>query len=202
MKTILIVITVGLIFLSFTQKEYTIQPLSSQGTILALGDSLTYGYNAKRDESYPALLRCLSGYNVINAGILGDTSADGLKRLPKLLENESIKLMILFFGGNDIIQNVPIKKLKANLKSMIHMAKAKKIDVLLISVPNLNLFGLSPLEIYEEVADEENVPLLQGMLADILERPSLKSDQIHPNASGYKIISEKIYEKLKKEGWI
>ena len=97
-----------------------------------MGDSLTYGYNANREESYPALLSRLSGYQVVNAGILGDTSADGLKRLPTLLENDSIKLMILFFGGNDIIQNVPMSELKNNLKNMIHMAKEKNIDVLLI----------------------------------------------------------------------
>ncbi|MBA1419735.1 MAG: hypothetical protein FAF03_02455 [Epsilonproteobacteria bacterium] len=110
--------------------------------------------------------------------------------------------MILFFGGNDIMQGLPVESLKTNLKTMIHMAKDKQIDVLLISVPNLSLFGLSPLDLYEEVADEEGVPLLSGMLADILEQPSLKSDQIHPNALGYKIIGEKIYEKLKEEGWI
>ena len=202
MKTILIVIALILIYLSFTQKEYTIQPLSSHATILALGDSLTYGYNANREESYPALLSRLSGYQVVNAGILGDTSADGLKRLPTLLENDSIKLMILFFGGNDIIQNVPMSELKNNLKNMIHMAKEKNIDVLLISVPNLSLFGLSPLELYEEIADEENIPLLKGMMSDILEKPSLKSDQIHPNASGYKIMGEKIYKKLKEEEWL
>ena len=202
MKTILISITVVLILFSLTQKENTIQPLNPQDTILAFGDSLTYGYNAKPNENYPTLLSNLSRHKVINAGVPAETSADGLRRLPKLIEDDSIKLMILFFGGNDIIQNVPTGKLKENLKTMIHMAKSKKIDVLLISVPNLNIFGLSPLELYEEIADEEDIPLFQGMLADILEKPSLKSDQIHPNALGYKVMAERIYEKVKKEGWI
>lgn len=201
MKYIIPIVIIILLF-SFTQKDATIQPLTPQATILALGDSLTFGYNAKQEESYPRLLSRLSGYKVVNAGIPAETSADGLKRLPKLLEDNSIKLLILFFGGNDIIQNVPMKNLKTNLKMMIGMAKAKKIDVLLISVPNLNLFGLSPLALYEEIANEEQIPLLKGMLAEILENPSLKSDQIHPNALGYKIMGEKIYEKLKEEGWI
>ncbi len=196
-----IIITIILLF-SFTKKDITIQPLAPQATILAFGDSLTFGYNAKPEESYPTLLSHLSGYKVVNAGIPAETSADGLKRLPKLLEDNSIKLIILFFGGNDIIQNVSMKNLKTNLKTMIGMAKEKKIDVLLISVPNLNLFGLSPLELYEDIANEEHIPLLRGMLAEILENPSLKSDQIHPNALGYKIMGEKIYEKLKEEGWI
>ena len=198
MKYLLSTIVAMLILFSFLPKETLIQPLNPQDTILAFGDSLTYGYNAKPNESYPAVLSRLSGHKVINAGISAESSHDGLKRLPALLEDESIKLMILFFGGNDIMQGLSVESLKSNLKTMIHMAKKKNIEVLLISVPNLSLFGLSPLALYEEVADEENVPLLSGMLADINSKPSLKSDQIHPNALGYKIMAEKIYEKLKE----
>ena len=144
----------------------------------------------------------LTGYKIINEGVLGDTSVDGVKRLAPLLEDVNIKLMILCFGGNDILQGLSKENLKNNLKTMIHMAKEKNIEVLLISVPNLRLFGLSALELYEEVAEEENVPLLSGMLANILSQPSLKSDQIHPNALGYKIMAEKIYEKLQQESFI
>ena len=96
------------------------------------------------------------------------------------------------------MQRRSMEDLKQNLKTMIHMAKQKHIDVLLISVPNIGLFGLSPLPLYEEVAEEENIPLLSGMLADILSQPSLKTDQIHPNASGYKKMAERIYKKIKE----
>ncbi|HHO65895.1 MAG TPA: arylesterase, partial [Epsilonproteobacteria bacterium] len=112
------------------------------------------------------------------------------------------KLMILCSGGNDILQKKPMEELKQNLKTMIRMAKKKNIDILLVSVPNIGLFGLSPLKLYEEVAEEENIPLLSGMLADILSQPSLKNDQIHPNASGYKKMAEQIYETMKEQGWI
>jgi len=176
--------------------------LTSTDTILAFGDSLTYGFAASTKESYPERLSLLSGYKVINAGINGDTSSEGLRRLPQLLEDSSIKLMILCFGGNDIIQKKSMSGLKQNLKTMIQMAKAKNIEVLLISVPNITLFGLSPLGLYEEVAKEENVPLLSGILADILSQPSLKNDQIHPNALGYKEMAELIYESLKENHWI
>jgi len=202
MKFLPFFLIVIIIFFAFTNKESTIQPLNPQDTILAFGDSLTYGYNAKADESYPTLLSRLSGHKVINAGIPAESSYDGLKRLPKLLEDDNIKLMILFFGGNDIMQGLSMERLKSNLKTMIQMAKERHIEVLLISVPNLSLFGLSPLELYKEVADEEDVPLLSGMLADIISKPSLKSDQIHPNDTGYKIMAEKIYEKLLQEGFI
>ena len=202
MKYIIMVITMALIFFTFTKKEHPIQALNTQDTILAFGDSLTYGYNAPPTQSYPAVLSKLTGLKIINAGIPAENSEDGVRRLPQLLENSSIKLMILCFGGNDIIQGLPMKNLKTNLKTMIYMAKEKNINVLLISVPNLNLFGLSPLGLYEEVADEENVPLLSGMLADIISKPSLKSDQIHPNTLGYKQMAEKIYESLKENGFV
>ena len=192
------------LFILFTcsKKENSIKPLAPQDIILAFGDSLTYGYNAKPEESYPAVLSHLSGHKIINEGVLGDTSKDGLGRLSPLLEDNRIKLILLCFGGNDILQGLPKTALKSNLKAMIHMAKEKKIHVLLISVPNLGLFGLSAMKLYEEVANEENVPLLSGVLANILETPSLKSDQIHPNAAGYKIMAESVYKKLQELGFI
>jgi len=202
MKYILIAIVLILILFSLSQKETNIQPLNPQDRILAFGDSLPYGYNAKPTESYPTVLSHLTGYKIINEGVLGDTSVDGVKRLAPLLKNSNIKLMILCFGGNEIIQGLSKENLKNNLKTMIHMAKEKNIEVLLISVPNLGLFGLSAMELYEEVADEEHIPLLSGMLSNILSQPSLKSDQIHPNALGYKIMAEKIYEKLQQESFI
>ncbi len=202
MKYILIAIVLILILFSLSQKETNIQPLNPQDSILAFGDSLTYGYNAEPSEGYPTVLSHLTGYKIINEGVLGDTSVDGVKRLAPLLEDSNIKLIILCFGGNDLIQGLSKENLKNNLKSMIHMAKEKNIEVLLISVPNLNIFGLSAMELYEEVAEEESVPLLSGMLSNILSQPSLKSDQIHPNALGYKIMAEKIYEKLQQESFI
>jgi len=202
MKYILIAIAVILILFSFSQKETNIQPLNPQDTILAFGDSLTYGYNAKPEESYPTVLSHLSQYKIINAGIPAESSLDGLKRLPTLLQDKSIKLIILCFGGNDILQGLSMENLQSNLVSMIQMAKEKNIKVLLISVPNLNIFGLSAMALYEEVADEENIPLLSGTLSNILSQPSLKSDQIHPNALGYKIMAEQIYEKLQQESFI
>jgi lysophospholipase L1-like esterase len=202
MKYIFGAIAILLILLSLDTKKSNIKSLEHQETILAFGDSLTYGYNAKPDESYPVVLSHLSGLKVINAGISGERSDEALIRLPKILVDSHIKLMLLCLGANDILQGKPLADIKTNLKRMIEMAKAKDIDVLLISVPNLTLFGLSPLGLYEEVAEEENVSLLSGMLADILEKSSLKSDQIHPNALGYKIMAEKIYEKLKEEGWM
>lgn len=171
MKNILIVLAIIFTLIVWEQKETHIKLLNAQDTILALGDSLTFGHNALPTESYPSVLAQLSGHHVINAGVNGNTSYDGLKRLPSLLRDPLIQ--------------------------MIRMAKEKNIKVLLVDIPNITLFGLSPLELYEEIAQSENVALNSGILADILSQPSLKSDQIHPNAQGYKQMAEKIYGSLK-----
>ncbi len=202
MKYIITALLITVIFNIFSKESPKKEPLLPQDTILAFGDSLTFGHGADHHESYPALLSSLSGHTVINAGISGDTSSAGLQRLPKLLEDESIKLMILCLGGNDILRQHSMNALKNNLKTMIHMAKTKEVDVLLVAVPNMGLFGLSPLELYEEVAKEEKIPLLSGVLANILHQPSLKSDQIHPNALGYKQMAQIIYESLVENGWL
>ena len=202
MKYVIVAILVVLALLTLNKKESNTVTLTPNNTILAMGDSLTYGFGANPGESYPDRLSMLSGLNIINGGVNGDTSAEGLQRLPYLIEDKNIKLMILCFGGNDIIQKQSMSSLKQNLKTMIQMAKAKNIEILLLSVPNFSLFGLSPLGLYEEVANEENVPLLSGVLANILSQPSLKNDQIHPNASGYKKMAELIYESLKENGWV
>ena len=200
MKYSIIVLFILTVVFIFSKKDPEKTMLTSQNTILAFGDSITYGYGVNPLESYPSVLASLSKHTVINAGVNGDTSEDGLARLSPLLKDKSIKLMILCFGGNDILQNTSMSTLARNLKTMIHMAKKHNIEVLLISVPNVSIFGLSALELYENLATEENVPLLNGVLADILSNPSHKIDQIHPNALGYKIMGEEIYTKLKAEG--
>ncbi len=202
MKYILIAVVVLLALLNLNRKETRDVTLTPQDSILAFGDSLTYGFGANPGESYPSLLSEMSGLKVINAGVNGDTSEEGLRRLAPFLQEPTVKLMILFFGGNDIMQRQAMSQLKANLKTMITMAKSKEIDVLLVAVPNIGIFGLSPLDLYEEVAEEENIPLLSGLLSDILSNPALKSDQIHPNRQGYRVMAEKIFESLKTHGWI
>jgi len=201
-KYVIVTIIILVILNVLPQKSREMNKLSSNDTILALGDSLTYGHGAASSESYPARLSNLTAKRVMNAGVNAETSDEGLRRLPQLLKDKSIKLMILCFGGNDIMQKRSMSSLKQNLKTMIQMAKAENIEILLISVPNITLFGLSPLGLYEEVAEEENIPLLSGVLADILSQPLLKSDQIHPNALGYKKMADEIYNSLAENGWV
>jgi acyl-CoA thioesterase-1 len=202
MKYLLVLLAVVAVLLTLNHKKERGAPLASDATVLAFGDSLTRGYGAGADGSYPAVLSKSSGLKVINAGVNGETSREGLERLPKLLEDRSIRLMILCEGGNDILRHSSRSQLKENLRAMIRLAKERGIAVLLISVPDFGLLGLSPLGLYEELGEEEDVPLLSGVLAEMLSQPELKSDTIHPNAEGYRLIAERIYEELKKHGWV
>ncbi len=201
MKYVIVTLLIILIIATLPKENTKMNTFLPNETILAFGDSLTYGYGANSAESYPSILSSLTHMNIINAGSNAETSDEGLQRLPKLLEDPSIKLMILCYGGNDILRQQSMEKLKSNLKMMIHMAKTENIDVLLIAVPDISLFGLSPPGLYEELSEEENIPLVHGVLANILSRSTLKSDQIHPNALGYKQMAEKIYESLVENGW-
>ena len=176
--------------------------LNPTDKILAFGDSITYGYGEGENESYPYLLSQSTNTQVINAGINGDTSQEGLQRLPALLEDNSIKLILLCFGGNDILQNIPLGELKNNLKKMIQLAKAKNVDVILISVPKVSDLGLSSMNLYSTVAKEENVELMDDLLVHILSRSSLKNDYIHPNAKGYRYMADQIFKHLKSNKWI
>lgn len=171
-------------------------------SILAFGDSITYGYGAKPGESYPAVLASMTGLRVINAGVNGETSAEGLARLPKLLDDGSIRLMLLCFGGNDILQHRSEAKLKSNLERMIAMAKAKGIDVVLIGVPEFGIFGLSSLPLYKEVAHEEDIAYMPSLLPDVLGDRSLKTDYVHPNAAGYRMMAKRISERLREVGYL
>ena len=202
LKYLLILLTIIALIIFFKKETPEVIKLNPTDKILAFGDSITYGYGEGSNESYPYLLSRATNTEVVNAGVNGDTSSDGLRRLPALLEDSSIKLILLCFGGNDILQKQPLSELKSNLNKMIQIAKAKNIDVILISVPKISPLGLSSLALYSTVADEENIELMDDLLTHVLSRSSLKNDYIHPNSKGYKYMSDEIHEHLQSNNWI
>jgi lysophospholipase L1-like esterase len=173
--------------------------LGADATILAFGDSLTAGSGAAEAESYPAVLAGLTGRKVINAGIPGEVSASGLQRLPELLERERPALLILCHGGNDLLRQQEQTALADNLRSMLRLAGEKGVPVLLVAVPSFNL-ALEPPTLYAELAKEFNLPIESRILPRILGKSSLKSDHIHPNAAGYRLLAEALFKLLKKSG--
>jgi lysophospholipase L1-like esterase len=170
--------------------------LHSDATILAFGDSITYGFGVAEEDSYPAQLQKRTGIRVIKGGVSGEESSEGLERLPKLLEQKP-DLVILCHGGNDIIRKRSDEKLKTNLTKMVEIIKASGAEVLLVGVPNFGLLGFSTHSIYAEVAKETEVFFEEDVLSKVLSNNELKIDYIHPNAKGYKIIVDAVVKYLK-----
>ena len=174
--------------------------------VLALGDSLTYGYGANPTESYPARLAELTGWTVTNGGVSGDTSAQALARLPELLREHTPHLVIISIGGNDFLRRQPENETRTNIRAIIQACKAAGAETLLVGVPGVGVGaalgypGDPPL--YADLAKAENVPYYANGWSQILGKDALKSDQIHPNAAGYAEFARGLAAYLKENGWL
>ena len=178
--------------------------LPAGSTILALGDSLTAGYGADAAAAYPAVLAGFTGWQVINGGVSGNTSAQALARLPALMRRQP-QLVLVSIGGNDFLRKVPEADTRSNIRQIVQQIKAAGVPAVLVAVPYFTtgaLFGrLSEHPMYEELAAELNVPLFKGAWAEVLGNKKLKSDQIHANAQGYRVFAEKMWAFLKQQGF-
>lgn len=175
-------------------------PLPGDAVILAFGDSLTYGTGATPETSYPAVLQALSGRRVINAGIPGEVTAGGVARLANTLEEVRPKLLILCLGGNDMLRKLDLDTAARNLEEMVRISRAHGVPVLLLGVPRPALFGLESAPFYFDLAQRQALPLEADIIPQVLSDSRLKSDQIHPNAAGYRRIAEAILIKLRQSG--
>jgi len=195
-------LTVLIIMLSCgcTKDNPAYPPLAEDAVILAFGDSLTYGTGADNTQSYPAVLSQLTRRKVINAGIPGEVTADGNRRLPALLDRFMPELLILCHGGNDLMRKVNPDKIRANLESMIENSLQRNIPVLLIGVPELGIMFLESAPVYGALAGKYAL-LYEGEILPELESDNdLKSDRIHPNADGYKLMAKAVYTLLQNSG--
>jgi acyl-CoA thioesterase-1 len=174
--------------------------LARGAVILAFGDSLTYGAGASKSANYPNLLSTISHHKVINAGVSGEITRQGLNRLPVLLDKYKPELLILIHGGNDMLRRVPQQETASNLKQMINQAKRRNIKVVMLGVPAPGLIWLSSAEIYEQVAEELNIPIDLETIPNILGDNSLKSDTLHPNSEGYQLMADNIFNLLVNTG--
>lgn len=179
--------------------EPRLPPLAVDATVLAFGDSLTHGTGASAGEDYPAQLQMQIGRRVINAGVPGETSADGLARLPRALEEHRPALVILCLGGNDFLRQLDPALTRANLDRMIAMIRAGGIPLVLVAVPQAKLLGSND-PVYDELARQHKLVIEDEVLDDVLHDRDLKSDPIHPNALGYRRMAEALAELLKERG--
>ncbi len=177
--------------------------LPAGSAVVALGDSLTYGYGADPETAYPVILSDLTGWQVVNAGINGNTSADVLARVETIIAQHP-DLVLLSVGGNDVLQRVQSVSTTANITMTIDTLKSANVPVVLIAQPYFStsaLFGkASDNPIYEDIADAKDVLLYSSGWSKVLSDDTLKSDQIHANDAGYKTFAEGLYEYLQEEG--
>lgn len=173
--------------------------------IVFLGDSLTAGYGLAKEESVPSLVAAhlrAEGYtyDVVNAGVSGDTSAGGLSRLDWSLDGD-VRVLVLELGANDGLRGLPVENLKRNLTEVITRAKARGIKVVLTGMeapPNFGAAYTSEFRrVYRELAREQDVTFVPFYLEGVAGIPSLNiADGMHPNPDGARIVERTIWHAL------
>jgi len=192
--------------LSACGKPPLLPAISTGSSVLAFGDSVTYGTGAGKGEDWPTLLAEKTGWQIHNAGIPGDTAQNGKGRLQELLDAHAPKLVIVEIGGNDFLRRRAPAAVKEDLREIIRQARQAGAQVVLVAVPELSLLAAvagrpSDSPIYAELAEEEKLPLISDVFSDILAQPELCADKIHPNAAGYRQMAEVIHARLQEFGF-
>lgn len=185
-------------------------PISTPVKIVIFGDSLTAGYKLPASESVPARLQERfmaaghSGVRVINMGISGDTTQEGLSRFNLALEAEP-DIVVLELGANDIMRHIPAKKMQENLDIMIRQLQERGIVVILsgVSIPAAYAIGNEQLGEYkpafEALADTYSVEYYPNFLAGVQGKPEMNlQDGLHPNSKGIEEIANRLYPLLRE----
>ena len=173
--------------------------------IVVLGDSLTSGRGIGKDAAYPAILQERVedngyAYEVVNAGISGDTTARALRRYRDTLDDD-VEILIVALGANDGLRGVPVDQVKSNLSTIIDDAQRRGIETLLVGMDALPLLGwdysVAFHRLYEDLALRFRVPLVPFLMVNVMSNPSLmQSDHVHPNRDGARAIADLIWPSL------
>jgi lysophospholipase L1-like esterase len=199
MQRQLVIVMMAAFFFIGCGNDPKLQLLADDAVILAFGDSLTYGTGAAKGASYPSVLANLTGLKVINKGIAGEQTAQGLKRLPAVLDETNPDLVILCHGGNDILRRSSKDQARQNLEAMIGLIRASGAQVLLLGVPDFGLF-LTAADFIDQAAENTQVAYIPELLPDLQGNRSIKSDNVHFNAEGYAQLAQGIHQSLLNVG--
>jgi acyl-CoA thioesterase-1 len=176
--------------------SYINLPPPADGPWAAFGDSLTQGYGADAGADYPAQLALRLGVSIQNFGVAGETSADGLKRIEEV-EALNPRVVLLCFGGNDVLQGLPSDRMFANIGAAIDRFQARGSFVVLLGIRGASLVGDANADGFKKLAEQKQVKFVPNILENIFSRPSLMSDYVHPNNAGYAAIAERIEKELR-----
>jgi acyl-CoA thioesterase-1 len=181
-------------------------PRAAAPRVVILGDSLTAGLGLPVDAAYPSLLQKrvdAAGltFEIVNAGVSGDTSAGGLSRLDWALQGD-VRVLVVALGGNDALRGLPPDQLKANLAQIVERAQARGIAVVLAgmeSPPNWGRdYNVSFHKVYTALADTYHLPLVPFLLQGVAGSDTLnQADGIHPTAEGARIVADNVWTVLK-----
>ncbi len=178
-----------------SKQEITNYP-AKEGPIVAFGDSLTYGYGVSAEEAYPALLEKMWDKEVINLGVSGNTSLQGLARKEEI-KNFRPSFVLIEFSANDFFKKIPREQTKSALENIVDYVQDLGAIAVLIDTGGNSL--MKPYrKIIKQIAKEKNALYIEGIMDGIFNNKSLKSDNIHPNEEGYKKIAQKIDKVLKE----
>ncbi|MGK2859098.1 MAG: arylesterase, partial [Thermoanaerobaculia bacterium] len=187
-----------LVWLFWPSPYSKVKNLASNGSaVIAFGDSLTAGYGVSSGEDYPSKLSARSGVAILNAGVSGDTTEAALARIDDDVLSKGPRIVIVGLGGNDFLRGVPIAATEANLRTIAQKIQSAGGMVVLLgfTFPSLSAnYG----KMYERVAEEEGCLHIPELLEGIMSNPSLKSDEIHPNAPGYALMAERVEGPLRE----
>lgn len=168
----------------------------SQGkNIICFGDSLTYGYGVEESESCPVILGKLFSCSVFNKGINGNTTVDALQRLNADVLENSPRMVIVEFGGNDFMNKIPISHTISNLRYIIAKIQHTGAMVALVDISS-GLFLGEYRDAYKRLAQETKSLFIAGAFNGIITNPNLKSDFLHPNAQGYQLVAKRICQAI------
>jgi acyl-CoA thioesterase-1 len=182
-------------------------PAETLPKIVAFGDSLTAGYGLSPNESYPALLQKMLDadgfkYEVVNAGVSGDTSAGGVRRIDWSLDAGNVRFVIVELGANDFLRGQPVSETRKNLAAIIERAKSRGARVLLAGMYTTTDAGRDYErqidEGFKSLAREQGVTLIPFFLEGVAGKTELnQQDGIHPNAEGTRLVAATVYRYLK-----
>jgi acyl-CoA thioesterase-1 len=159
--------------------------------VVAFGDSLTSGYQMAAGESYPEQLSARIGRPILNRGVSGDSTAEGLARLERDVLGENPRIVIVALGANDMLRRQPIDPAFANLRAIVDRIQARGALVVLLGVDGPRMYGDWDGR-YRQLARETGCVLVPDLLDGVIGDPALMYDQVHPNAKGYAKIAERI----------